>query len=220
MRAKLPLLLSTLALLGVAPVAAQGPTLSVGGLVGYENGTAIQAFGTVRGLAEGIPWAVRLRLGHTAVSPGSPTLARRVFVNQATNGTPSASGRTWDGGLDVLLPRGPRTRIYAGLRHSSFMADFVFIGGNEDFEVRSSHWGVASGFEGGFPMARKLDLLLSAGAEYYLSSRIAGHDTSYSPSNQNVNPREDFTYADADEAVGQPKLRLALLVGVSYRLGR
>jgi len=219
MRAKRALLASSFALLGVAPVAAQGPTLSVGGLVGYDKGTAIQAFGTVRGLAEGIP-ALRLGLGHTAVNPGSPTLARRVFVNQATNGTPEATGRTWDVGLDVLLPRGPRTQMYVGLRHSSFLADFVFIGGNEDFEVRSSHWGVATGFEGGFPMARKLDLLLSCGAEYYLSSRLQGHDTSYSPNNQNVNPREDFTYADADQAVGQPKLRLALLVGVAYRLGR
>ncbi len=220
MRATTRLLLSTFALLAAAPLAAQDPTISAGGFVGYQSGTAIQAFATVRNLAQGLPWAVRLRLGRTSVDPGSPTLARRVFVNQATNGTPVASGRTWDGGLDVLLPRGPRTRIYAGLRHSSFMADFVFIGGNEDFEVRSSHWGLAGGLEGGFPMSRKLDLLLSGGAELYLSSRLKGHDTSYSPSNENVNPREDFTYADADKAVGQPKLRLALLVGVSYTLGR
>ena len=39
-------------------------------------------------------------------------------------------------------------------------------------------------------------------AEWYRSAVLKGHDTQYSPSGESVNPREDFTYSDADHAVG------------------
>ena len=73
--------------------------------------------------------------------------------------------------------------------------------------------------EAEFPMTRKTSLLLSGGAEYFFSSRLTGHDTSYSPDGDNVNPRKEYTYADADDAVDQPVLRPVILLGVSYRLG-
>lgn len=207
-------------LLAAAPLSGQSPALSAGALVGYQGGLGIQAFGTVRDVARGLPLTFRLRLGRTSVEPGSPSAARRIFINNATNGTPVATARTWDAGLDVLLPRGPRTCLWAGLRRSSFVANFKYVGGNEDFDVRSSEWGLAAGMERGFPMSDRLELLVSGGAEWYHTTRLQGHDTSYSPDGEDVNPREEFTYADADEAVGQPKLRAVLMVGISYRTGR
>lgn len=35
---------------------------------------------------------------------------------------------------------------------------------------------------------------------------VDGHDTSYSPEAEDANPKKDYTYSDADEAIGQPKL--------------
>jgi hypothetical protein len=65
-----------------------------------------------------------------------------------------------------------------------------------------------------------MSLLLAGGAEYFFDSRLTGHDTSYSPDGDNVNPRKDYTYNDADDAVDQPVLRPIALLGFSYRLGR
>lgn len=57
-----------------------------------------------------------------------------------------------------------------------------------------------------------------ASADYFFSSRLTGHDTSYGPGGDDVNPREDFTYSHADSAIGQPKLRFRLMIGFSYRI--
>ncbi len=217
MRATLPL---AILLVFAAPhLAAQSPEFSAGGLIGFENGFGIQAFGTVRNLAQGLPAAIRLRLGRTGVNPGSASEARRIFINNATNGTPVSSGRTLDAGLDVVIPRGRRTQIYAGVRHSSFKGRFVYVGGNEDFDVTSSQWGLGGGIEGTFPMTRTMALVVSGGAEWFPPTSLYGHDTSYSPNGEDVNAREDFAYADADRAIGQPKLRPTIMLGLSYRFG-
>jgi alkaline phosphatase len=68
-------------------------------------------------------------------------------------------------------------------------------------------------------MASKVDLLVAGGGEYFFGARLTGHDTSYSRDGDNVNPREDYTYVDADNAVDQPTWRPVLAVGLSYRLG-
>jgi hypothetical protein len=179
-----------------------------------------EVMGTVRDFASGLPLQARFRLGRTAVDAGSPSAARRVFINDATNGTPRENGHTWDFGLDGIYPIGPRTSAFGGIRYSRFKANFKFVGGNEDFDVTSSHWGLAAGLEAVYPMGERTSLLLAGGAEYFLSSRLTGHDTSYSPDGDNVNPRQEYTYSDADRAVGQPTLRPMALVGVSYRLRR
>jgi hypothetical protein len=167
----------------------------------------------------GLPIQARLRLGRTSVEPGDPARARRVFINDATNGTPEEKGRTWDFGLDGLYPMGSTTNFFGGLRYSRFKANFNFVGGNENFDITSSHWGLAAGVEASYPMGRKTSLILVGGGEYFFSSRITGHDTSYSPDGDNVNPRQDYSYGDADKAVGQPTWRPVALIGVSYRLG-
>jgi hypothetical protein len=123
-------------------------------------------------------------------------------------------------GLDGLYPMGARTYLFGGVRYTRFKANFKHVGGNEDFDVTSNHWGVAGGMEAEFPMSSRISLLFSGGAEYSFSSRLTGHDTSYSPDGDDVNPRKEYTYAAADDAVDQPVLRPVVLLGVSYRLGR
>jgi hypothetical protein len=193
---------------------------SVGGFVGYQDGLSFKAFGLAQDFAQGFPLRARFSLARTAVEPGSAPDARRIFINDATNGTPKEAGSTWDVGLDGLYPTGDRTHFFGGVRYSRFKANFKYVGGNEDFDVTSSHWGVAAGMEAEFPMGPKMSLLLAGGGEYYFSSRLTGHDTSYSPDGDNVNPRKDYTYSDADDAVDQPVVRPIALIGFSYRLGR
>jgi hypothetical protein len=154
------------------------------------------------------------------VEPGSAPDARKIFINDATNGTPKEAGSTWDLGVDGLYPMGPRTSFFGGVRYTRFKANFKYVGGNEDFDVTSAHWGLAAGMEAEFPMGPRMSLLVSGGGEYFFSSRLSGHDTSYSPDGDNVNPRKDYTYNDADDAVDQPVLRPVALVGFTYRLGR
>ncbi|MBT8397792.1 MAG: hypothetical protein KJN92_12550 [Gemmatimonadetes bacterium] len=192
---------------------------SVGGFIGFQDGLSFQGFAAARDFAQGFPLQARFRIARTSVEPGSAPEARRIFINDATNGTPKEAGVTTGLGLDGIYPMGPRTNFFGGIRYTRFKANFKYVGGNEDFDVTSTHWGLAAGLEAEFPMGPRLSLLVSGGGEYFFSSRLSGHDTSYSPDGDDVNPRKDYTYNDADDAVDQPILRPVALLGFSYRLG-
>jgi len=194
-------------------------SLHLGGFVGFRSGVSGQIFLLAQDFAEGLPVHVRVGFGRSYVEPGSAEAARRIFINNATNGTPVEKGSTSDAALDALVPTGARSSFFAGVRYAHFKANFKYVGGNEDFDVTSSHWGVAAGMEAHYPMAGRVDLVVAGGAEYFFGSRLTGHDTSYSLDGDDVNPREDYTYVDADEAVAQPTWRPVLAVGFSYRLG-
>lgn len=195
---------------------------SAGLTVGYRSGFGIKAMGLVSGFTPSFAVTARLGIGYTSLDAGEPLAARSVFINDATNGVPEESGRTWSIELDVLYPVRvwslPRSHLYGGIRHTRFNGNFKFIGGNEDFDVTSNHWGVGAGIESYFAMSRRIDLLVSTGLDYFFSSRLSGHDTSYSPDETNVNSRNDYTYSDADAAVGQPKLEPMLMFGFRYIL--
>ena len=124
------------------------PRVSVGIRAGYNSGAGIEGYGILRNFAQGFPLAVRLGLSRTSVQPGSAWDARRVFINNNTNGEPEKKGRTLDVKFDFLAPFSllslPRTYAYAGVRHASFSGNFRFVGGNEDFDVTSGQWGLAA----------------------------------------------------------------------------
>ncbi|MCA9738701.1 MAG: hypothetical protein R3E98_05045 [Gemmatimonadota bacterium] len=204
-------------------VAAQTSDLTVGTSFGYQDGVGTRLFAVRGNVAEGLPVLVRGELGYVATDPGSAPNARRIFINNATNGTPASSGRTLDAAFDVLLRTSrfgvPRAYWYAGVRYARFKGNFKYIGGNEDFDVVSNHWGLGAGVQSFHAMTPRLDLVLTGGLEVFRSARLTGHDTSYAPGDENVNAREDYTYGDADEAIHQPKLRPVLSVGFGYRMG-
>lgn len=200
---------------------ADGARFSSGVQMGYSSGFGVQVFGVGSNFAEGFPLQARLGIGHTSLDAGSPPDARRVFINNATNGIPEESGQSWDFSLDlgypVALLQLPRAYLVGGVRYSRFKGNFKYVGGNEDFDVKSSHWGLGAALQNYFALGGRFDLVLDTGFDYYFSSRLSGHDTSYDPDGTAVNPREDFTYSDADAAVGQPKFRPILMVGANYR---
>ena len=110
--------------------------------------------------------------------------------------------------------------IVGGPRYSRFKANFKYIGGNEDFDVKSNAWGFGVGLETYFPMSRSFDLMLSGSLTHFPKATLTGHDTSYSPDGDDINPREDYTYETADEAINQPKNEISLMLGVAYTFGR
>ncbi len=195
--------------------------LEAGVSLGYYSGMGFQVFGMISDFAKDFPLSARIGIGYTSVNPGKSAEARRIFINDATNGTPEKSGRTWDYRLDLLYKVNILSlkRAYAliGPRHAKFTGNFKYIGGNEDFDITGSQWGLGAGLESYFAMSNKIDLVITGGLDYYFNSRLTGHDTSYSPDGDNVNPRNDYVYKDADEAIGQPKLEPRLMFGFTYK---
>jgi len=197
-----------------------GPNLSGGLEIGYYGGTGFQVFGMVSNFAEGFPMNLRLALGYTGVEPGVSAEARQVFINDATNGIPEEKGRQTDFRMDFLYPikvlNLQRAFVFGGPRHVRFVGNFKYVGGNEDFDVKSNQWGVGGGVESYFAMSPRVDLVLHLGVDYYAESTLTGHDTSYSPDGDNANGRDGYSYEDADNAIDQPKLEPRLMFGFAY----
>jgi hypothetical protein len=189
--------------------------------IGYQGGLGFQLGGKVSNFAQGFPMNLQLSVAYRSMDPGNAADARRIFINDATNGDPEKHGYMWDFRLDFFyrihwlsLERG---YIYFGPRYGAFTANFKFIGGNEDFDITSSQWGFGLGMEAAFPMSQKFDFIVSGGIDSYLSSTLSGHDTSYSPDGEDVNPRRDYTFDDASSAVNQPDFEPRLMIGIGYK---
>jgi hypothetical protein len=190
--------------------------------VGYAGGAGAQVSATASRIASGFPLDLRLGIGYARMAPGSAAGARRIFINNATNGVPEEDGRVWDFRMDFLhpvsLPGIPHASLVLGPRYSRFLANFKFIGGNEDFDVTANQWGVGAGLESSYPIRAGLDLVLGAGYDFFPEAKLQGHDTAYDPDGDDVNPREDYTYEDADDAIEQPKHEWRAMMGVRFGL--
>lgn len=198
---------------------------SVGLQLGLNRGFGGTGFFTIHDFAEGLPGNVRLGIGLTKLEPGDAGDSRRIFINNATNGVPEEKGKSMDIRLDYMLPykffNFKDSYLVFGPRYSSFTANFNYIGGNENFDITSKQWGLGLGGESYFKMANQLDLVLATGLDYFFNSTLKGHDTSYSPGDDNVNGRDNengdpYTYKDANKAVKQPQFMPRVMVGVTY----
>jgi hypothetical protein len=196
----------------------------VGLNLGHNGGLGWDLYGTAFNFAQGLPLAMKLNLGYTYLDPGQANDARMIFINNNQGGTIEKKGTILRFGLDFLygfkFKSIPEAFVYFGPRHASFKGNFKFIGDNEDFDVTSTHWGFGLGLETGFPISGKINFMLNGGIENYFPSKLTGHDTSYGPNGEKVNPREDYEYKDADEAINQPKLEFKIMIGLSYKFGK
>lgn len=196
---------------------------------GYNRGFGVQLHATALQPLESLPIQLRFGIGYTKLDPGNAADARRIFINNATNGVPEEKGKAFDYRLDFLWPSNflniEESYWAIGPRYSSFTANFKYVGGNEDFDVTSKQFGVGLGAESRFKISTKLNLVAAVGLDYFFNNTLHGHDTSYSLDDDNVNPRNDnqnnnvlFTYEDADESIKQPNFMPRLLLGVIYKL--
>lgn len=190
-------------------------------LVGWQGGGALRATATISGAVQTMPLSFDLGAGHAFVDPGRPDLARAVFINDATNGTPEESGGVWDLRADAvygLQVKGFRDAgVFAGVRYSMFSGRFRFVGGNEDFTVTSNAWGMGVGLRGSLPVAERWSLTASLGLDWFPTQTLYGHDTSYSSNGESVNGRPGYGWSDADKAINQPWLLPSLLFGATWR---
>jgi hypothetical protein len=196
-----------------------GADFSASALTGFKGGLGFKVSGTVSHFAQGFPLAFEFGIGYTQLDPGNPELARRIFINEATNGTPEKNGYMWDLRFDFLYPLRilgmQDAALFAGVRRSFFTATFRFVGGNELFDVLSDQWGWGAGVKASFPMGKNVSFSMSAGFDHYPNAALSGHDTTYSPDGETVNGKEKFTYSDADNAINQPKFQPVLMVGLT-----
>ena len=195
-----------------------GPKFYGGVVLGYNGGFGGQFNFTITNFQQSFPLSARFGIGYTSMEPGKSSDARRIFINNATNGTPEERGWMWNLSFDMLVPINifSKSFIYLGPRYSMFTANFKYVGGNEDFDVTSNQFGLGGGLETQFSLVPNLFMVFGAGAEYFFEGTLKGHDTSYSPDGDNVNPREDYSYSDADDAVNQPKILGRFMIGINY----
>jgi hypothetical protein len=188
--------------------------------VGYTGGLGVQATGTFMDFTRDLPLSARFSLGYASAGAGDPYAARRVFINDNTNGDPEKSASTWSFRFDLMFPAftvGPQTLyVFAGPRHARYSANFNYIGGNENFDVKANPWGAGLGLESWFVVSESTDFVLQAGADWYADTELAGHDTAYLPSGDHVNPRDGYDYGSADDAIDQPKLEIVALAGLRF----
>lgn len=207
-------------ILSTAPLQAWTADFSLSVLGGYSTGLGVRVTGTVREFAQGFPFALELGISYAGRDPGDPLGARRLFINDNTDGTPQESGTCWDFRLDfqhrTTVAGLKDAYLFLGVRYLHFNGNFDFVGGNETFDVTSNQWGLGLGGKASFPMNDRLRFVLTAGLDYYFDAMLQGHDTSYSPNGESVNGRNDYTYDDADAVINQPKLSPLAMVGISY----
>lgn len=202
---------------------------ALGVSTGYNNGFGVQLNGTALQPLQSLPIQLRVGVGYTKMDSGNAADARRIFINNATNGVPEEKAKAFDYRLDVLWASNLFNLEEAywalGPRYSSYTANFKYVGGNEDFDVTSKQFGVGLGAESRFAISKKLNLVAAAGLDYFFNNTLKGHDTNYSPDDDNVNPRDDnqnndeeFTFDDANDAIKQPNFMPRVLLGVIYKL--
>jgi hypothetical protein len=198
-------------------------------MTGYNRGFGIQANITAYNFPKDFPLELRFGIGLSLIDPGNAADARRIFINNATNGVPEKNGRSFDVRFDFMFPKtifgNNHSYLLLGPRFSTFRGHFDYIDGNEVFDVTSTQWGLGAGIEHHFKLTGKLSLILNYGLDVYLPATLTGHDTSYSPNNDNVNPEENnqnndnpFTYKDADKSIRQPFIMPHLMFGVNFNL--
>lgn len=217
---------SLVLILAVVSSFASAPTeaaeLSGAVQVGAVGGIGGDVYLELADFAQGLPVDLRVGLEWQTRDAGDPMGARRIFINDNTNGTPESSARAWGARIDLVAPLrwGSNVVVFGGPRWVSFTGAFDYIGGNENFEVVSEQWGWGIGLEGRYAVSPSTDFVLGGGVDWYLDAALDGHDTIYSPNLDPVNGRADYDYDDADDVIAQPGLDWRLLLGVQRVFGR
>jgi hypothetical protein len=92
-----------------------GADFSTGVQFGCVGAPGAQVYVQASDFASDLPIDLRLGLEYASPEPGSPTDARRIFINNATNGVVQESGNTWGYRLDLAyqFPFEPIPRLYS-----------------------------------------------------------------------------------------------------------
>ncbi len=189
---------------------------------GYANYFSMSTAATIADFTYDLPLAIKFGVSYNLRDAGDPWAARKVFINDNTDGDPEKSGHSFDLRLDFAYPVNwfpvRRTYLYAGPRLSFYTATFEFVGGNEFFDIQTTQFGLGTGLETHLGISQNLSFVIAGAFDYYFDSEIGGHDTFYNPDGTDISGRLDYTYDDADEAISQPQYDLRLMIGLNFGL--
>ena len=205
-----------------APPLAANPKFSLGVLFGYTDNFGVNVSGTISEFSYDIPMAIKFSAGYNVRDAGNPLDARKIFINDNTNGDPDKSGHSIDFRLDFAYPINlfsiRKSLLYVGPRYSMHTSTFDFVGGNEFFDISTSQFGLGAGLETYFGISPNLSFVFSGGFDYYFDAQIGGHDSFYNPDGTDISGREGYTYQDAAKSINQPKYEFRFLAGLSFGL--
>lgn len=205
-----------------APPLASNPKFSLGVLFGYTDNFGVNVSGTISEFSYDIPMAIKFSAGYNLRDAGNPLDARKIFINDNTNGDPDKSGHSIDFRLDFAYPINllsiRKALLYVGPRYSMHTSTFEFVGGNEFFDISTSQFGLGAGLETYFGISPNLSFVFSGGFDYYFDAQIGGHDSFYNPDGTDISGREGYTYQDAAKSINQPKYEFRFLAGLSFGL--
>lgn len=205
-----------------APVLAANPKFSLGVLTGYTDQFGVNFSAMIEEFTYDVPLAIKFSGGYNVRDAGNPWDARKVFINDNTNGDPEKSGSSLDLRLDFAIPLKlfsiKKTYLLLGPRYSMHTSTFDFIGGNEFFDITTDQFGLGAGLETYFGISPTLSFVLSGGFDYFFDSQIGGHDSFYNPDGTTISGREGYTYEDAANSINQPKYEFRFMAGLSFGL--
>jgi len=181
---------------------------------GYANYFSIGAAGTITDFTYDVPLAIKFGASYNVRDAGDPLAARKIFINDNTNGDPEKSGHSFDLRVDFAYPVNwlpvRKTNLYVGPRLSFYTATFEFIGGNEFFDIKTTQFGLGTGLETHLGISQNLSFVISGAFDYFFDSE--------SPDGTDINGRNDYTFDDANAAINQPNYVIRFMVGLSFGL--
>lgn len=196
-----------------------GPVLSVGPFGGFLNGAGAGVEFSATRLSSSYPFGLYMGVGYfSQQNSGVAVEARKIFINDATGGNDNIEkyGKTLyfmaDLGYEFIAKSDIGLSAYAGARHARYKAHFNYQGGNEAFDVYNNSWGFGGGVRLALKLNSKLSFCLNTGVDYFFPAQLVGHGNFYDPEGIDDNPRNDYTYTDADNAINQPDTNAKVLV--------
>jgi len=194
----------------------------IGAQGGFAQGGGGGLEVSVIDITENYPLSVKAGIGYfTNKDPGNAEAARRIFINDNQGGDIKKEGQNWlywaDLGWTFYENEQIQLDLFGGGRYSTFAAYFEYAGDNEAFYARTEAYGLGGGGEVRFFLNPRYYLSLAAGVDGFFKSHLYGHGQfSYNPEGVDDNPRNDYTYEDADEAVNQPDFIPRVTLGIHY----
>jgi len=152
---------------------------------------------------------------------GNANNARQIFINDNAGGEIEKHGSISHFYFNLRYQLTRRNDInwylFGGARYLKYGAYYGFIGDNEAFIVGYSTWGLGGGIALEIKVGHQTRLVLKGGLDSFFTSRFDGHgEFSYDPNKVDDNPRNDYTYEDADTAVNQPKFMPSFMLMLQF----
>ncbi len=202
-----------------------GPNISIAALGGFFNGVGLGMEFSATQLSRSYPFGMHFGFGYfTQQNSGVATEARKIFINDNTNGNDNIEkyGKTLylssDLSYKIITKSDLSVSMYGGARYVRYKAHFNYQGGNEAFDVYNHTWGMGGGLRLDLKLSSKISFEINSGLDYFFPSMLIGHGNFYSPDGVDDNPRNDYTYTDADNAINQPDTNPKIFVSLKYHL--